>query len=77
MLDNFREWQESVRKVEEKVGDIYRECIACGCKKNFLQSLDTKIWFFLVEQIKLFLKMRSSANAYNAEKDLEQWQTYL
>ena len=59
------------------MGDIYRECINRGCKKEFLQSFDTRIWLFPVEQTRLFLERRSSANVYNAEKHLKQWQTYL
>lgn len=77
-MSNIREWRERIRTAEEKrVGDIYRECIARGCKKEFLQSFDTRIWLFPVEQTRLFLERRSNENAYNEEKHLKQWQTYL
>lgn len=78
-MSKIREWQEKARKAEEeRIGDIYNECVKRGCDIRFLKNFDSRIWLYPIEQTTVFLDRRKNAKEVVAvDNHLKQWKFYL
>ena len=79
MMSKIREWQEKARKAEEeRIGDIYNECVKHGCDIRFLKAFDTRMWLFPIEQTKTFLDVQKNGKySTGVDNRLKQWKIYL
>lgn len=66
------------RQEEQRVGDIYDECIKHGCDLRFLQTFDTRMSLYPLEQTHAFLDAKErTLSKPDTEKRLEQWKIFL
>lgn len=61
MSDFQKQWAARKKKWEQqendRVGDIYHECVKRGCTLEFVKAFDTRIWLYPALQTQAFLGM--------------------
>lgn len=82
MTEFQKKWAERKKRWEkseqERVGDIYAECVKRGCNQSFLETFDTRMWLFPVEQTKTFLSIpKDGKYSHGTENRLKQWKVFL
>lgn len=77
-MPNLKEFQKKIKeKEEQRIGDIYKECVKRGCDLGYLKAVDTRVWLYPVKQTRALLALRNNRFAYNVSDHIRQWTILL